>query len=116
MAVCDRSHTQNRFSGKGFIYSLGGCGVLTERPGLRKGRGRGASWSQERQRERGFLSSFSPLVLPAFRDCLRGARNVAVTAPSFTEALRPHRSALSVLTFGAQVRHMATSSPLSWDA
>ena len=41
---------------------------------------------------------------------------MAVTAPSFTETLRPHRSALSVLTFGAQVCHMATSSPLGWDA
>lgn len=44
MAVCDRSQTQNRFSGKGFIYLPGGCGVLTEQPCLRKGRGSGASF------------------------------------------------------------------------
>ena len=48
MAVCDRSQTQNGFSGKGFVYLLGGCGVLTEWPGLGKGRGRGASFCLSR--------------------------------------------------------------------
>ena len=100
MAVCDRSQTQNGFSGKGFIYLLGGCGVLTEWPGLGKGRGRGASFCLSR------LLFYLPFETPQ-----RG-KKCGCHSPELQASQKcPH-----VLTSGAQVHHVATSRPLDRDA